>query len=468
MSAADLAPELLRFPLRPGRGAVALHATGFRHPRSRWGSETFTAYAELTHLSLGARVLRIGTRQSVFLLPRAGFAERDGPEALVRALVERVVREPGGTVQLARMAEIEELARQPASLRATWAIVAACAGALGLELALGPIVHHAGFMSPLLAASGEPWRLVTANLLHAGPVHFALNALALLALGAMVERPLGTARTVFVMGLSGIASTATAWLAGYDALVGASGIVAGLAGAALWLELRRPERLPAGWRIPRRVFLAALLIDGLAPLALPFIAGAAHLGGFAAGMGAAALASGPQLRREPLRPALGAASALVVAVALASLASAGRLMLGSVAWEGHAERLLGADRTPPLLLNDAAWIIATAHAPSQRALAEAVELAERAVGETDRRDPNVLDTLAEAQFRAGDADSALVTIDEAIELAPDEAYFREQRRRFAGDRAAEDRPAPPSDSAPRDPSPAEPFFEEEPAPGIAI
>src|SRR5262249_35204269 len=103
-----------------------------------------------------------------------------------------------------------------------------------------------------------------------------------------------------------------------------------------------------------------------------------------------------------------------------------------------------------------------------KALDEALELADRAVRATGHRDPNVLDTLAEAQFRGGDAQAALSTIDEAIALAPDQAYFREQRRRFAGERAADDRPAPPGESAPvREPIPNReaPPFE---APGISI
>ena len=43
----------------------------------------------------------------------------------------------------------------------------------------------------------------------------------------------------------------------------------------------------------------------------------------------------------------------------------------------------------------------------------------------------------------GDRVGAVLTIDEAIRLAPQERYFFEQRRRFTGERAAEDRPEPP-------------------------
>ena len=449
MSAVDLAPDATVFALRPGRGTLALHATGFRHPRTRWPfGEQFTAYTDVTHLQLGMRALRIGTRQGVQILPRSHFVDREAPEALVRALLDRILREPSGAAQLARMAEADEAFRQPAPLTATWAAVLVCLAAFAAEFALGPVVHHAGFMNPELAARGEPWRLVTANFLHAGPTHLALNALGLFVFGALVERPLGALRTIFILGLSGLGSMATAWIAGYEELVGASGLVAGLAGAALWLELRRPECLPALWRVPRRLLIGVFLAQALLDRLLPFVAGAAHIGGFAAGALAAALCTGPHLRRDPLRPSLAVASALVVAIAAASVASAVRFLVAPSAWEGHAARLLTLDRPPALLMNDAAWLIATARTPSRKALDEALELADRAARATGHRDPNVLDTLAEAQFRGGDAPAALSTIDEAIALAPDQSYFREQRRRFAGERAADDRPTPPSEVEP--------------------
>jgi membrane associated rhomboid family serine protease len=468
VSAVELLPAEVRFALRPGRGEVALHAGGFRHPASRWtGAERFTAYRDVTHLQLGPRQLRIGTRQGVWMLPRAWFAAPDGAERLVHALFERIAAEPGARAQLAAMAEAEQLLREPRGLRATPLVAALCVAVFALEQWLGPIVHHAGFMSPLLASGGEPWRLLTANVLHADATHLLLNTLGLLALGALVERPLGALRTVLVLGLSAVGATASAWLAGYDALVGASGMVAGLAGALLWLELRRSELLPAGWRIPRRPFLAALAADALLPLALPFIAGAAHVAGFFAGALAAALCSGRQLRREPLRLESLLAVGLVTVIAGVSLASAARFVFGSAAWEGHAERLLRADEPPPLILNDAAWLIVTGERPSERAVADAVELAERAVRATGGRDPNILDTLAEAHFRNGDESAALVTIDQAIALQPDEPYFREQRRRFTGERAANDRPDPPRGWLP--PAPAEPSPWDVPeGPGISI
>ena len=72
-------------------------------------------------------------------------------------------------------------------------------------------------------------------------------------------------------------------------------------------------------------------------------------------------------------------------------------------------------------------------------------LADRAVQNTGGILPGVIDTLAEALFQRGDALGAVLTIDEAIRLAPGEPYYREQRRRFTGERDAEDRPPPPGE-----------------------
>lgn len=442
-------------PLRSGRGSLAFHAGGLRHPGG-FGRERFTAYADVTHVAVGARALRIGTRHGVWPLPRAWFREPQQADGFVRTLYDRIAQEPTGAVQLARMAEIDQLLARRSGSWATRALAIACVAIFALQAWLGPVVHHAGFLNTRLVASGEPWRLVTANLLHFGSVHLALNVLGLLAIGAMVERAIGSARTLFVMGVAALGSTLAGVAMEYDALVGASGVVAGLVGALVFLEYRVPERLPASWRIPRGLLVTALAIDGVLGMIVPIIAGAAHVGGFAAGLVASALCIGPGLRREPLAPSLRVAVALVLAVAGASVLSGARLLAGGRAWEGHASRLLELDDAPVMILNDAAWLIATGRAPTRKALTEARELAERAVAGTERMDPNFLDTLAEVQFQTGDVDEALGTIDEAIALAPGVAYFEEQRRRFTGERAAQDRPEPP-----------EPFWVEPERPELA-
>jgi len=434
-------PEL--FPLRPGRGTIALHATGFRHPAG-FGAERFVAYSDVTHLATGIRAIRIGTQHGLVAIPRSFFRDPTDGDRLVRALLERIAREPGGSLQLARMAEIEESLRQPFTPWVTHAVAVACVAIYVLGLVVGPTLEHAGFFSSTLSTHGEPWRLVTGNLLHAGWLHLVLNMMGLVLIGSLVERMIGSARTVLVMGFAALGTTLAGLVMHYEYMIGASGIVTGLFGALLWLELRLPDRLPAMWRIPRRLLWLALGCQLVLDLMLPFVASAAHIGGFLAGGLAAALSVGPGLRRDRLAPALAVATSLVVMVAGASVLSAARLAAGGRALELHAARLLELEDIAPMILNDVAWFIATSPKPSDAALASATQLAERAVRETERANPDLLDTLAEVEFQRGRASDALDTIDEAIALAPDVDYFREQRRRFRGERAADDRPAPPA------------------------
>ena len=151
----------------------------------------------------------------------------------------------------------------------------------------------------------------------------------------------------------------------------------------------------------------------------------------------------PSHRTQSLRFAA-MSGVLLVLVGLVPLVSLARH--DEEALERHALRLLNTPAALGFLHDNAvAWFIATEGEPSEMGLQVAVELADRAVLATGRRDPNILDTLAEALFQAGDVISSLLTIDEAIRLAPHEPYFHEQRRRFTGELAADDRPAPPGE-----------------------
>jgi tetratricopeptide (TPR) repeat protein len=313
---------------------------------------------------------------------------------------------------------------------------------------------------------------VTAQLLHEGPVHLVLNALGLVALVGLLERQLGTTRSALVLMGSGAGAMLGCAIASYDSVVGASGLVMGAAGALLALELLRPDLLPAPWRLPRRLFVAALVADAVLLLFVPRVAHGAHLGGFLAG-GAFAFALAPGSPASfAVGPALRAASLVSLALLLASLGVLARSAAnpGLVAAR-QGERLLSDERASAQLLNNYAWTIAVSAHPSEQQLRVALALARRAVRETRRSDPNLLDTLAEVYFQSGRADDAVATIDEAIELAPGEAYFREQRRRFLGERAADDRPEPP-DLPPGEPAepwplPEQPDPDAEP-PGLRV
>jgi tetratricopeptide (TPR) repeat protein len=224
-------------------------------------------------------------------------------------------------------------------------------------------------------------------------------------------------------------------------VVGVSGIVFGLLGAVLWLEFGYAASLPAWWRVPRRGLYWMLGISALLTL-VPFIAGAAHVGGLLGGGAAAAALTWRSLGQRRPSPAA------VRAFAGASLAVSA-IAIGTAAWLAanpaeyivrHAERLLALEGATPDDLNNVAWILAVDPASDERALELALGLAERAVEETDHSEPHILDTLAEVYFQLGDREGALRAIEEAIQQRPDRDYYREQKRRFLGEREPEDRP----------------------------
>lgn len=445
MSAATPPGEEI-YALESDRRGLVLDADGVHHPGIPRGRRMFTPYGEITHIASSRRTLWIGTRRTVVILPRRAFVDVRAPDDLVRSLLSRIAECPGGSEQLARMARIEETARANPPLRAMWGLGALCLVVFALQLALGPSVHEVGYLSPTLLEDGDLWRLFTANLIHgfpSFPVHLILNLMGLFALGFLVERPLGAARTLCVMGAAGIGAMGASWMAGYSEVVGASGVVFGLAGGVLWLELRCSAELPSWWRIPRPLLYLVLIVN--APLALlPFIAGAAHAGGFVAGLLATAALVGRHVppARAPL-PVRAVAAGLMAVLAISVASAARELSSGGDFLARHNARLAELPNVSVAELNMRAWIIAIAPEATGEQVEAALRLAERAVADSGRSIPEVLDTLAEVQFRLGLDEQAVVTIEEAIGLAPEDDYYREQRRRFLRERAADDRPVEP-------------------------
>lgn len=457
------------FALRSGQGAIVLGEHGLRHPRfPRFLGETTTAYRDVTHQAVNQRAFRLATRRSVYAFPRALFADPAAPEALARALVERIGREPDGAQLLDRMWEVEKLSARPRPLRVTPVLAGLCVAVFALQYLVGPPLFLTGLFSATLVDQGEWWRLVTANLLHDGFAHLALNTLGLLGIGALVERVVGPVRVGWVYGLGALGGMGAGWWARHEMAVGASGMVFALVGALVWLELRWGSRLPASWRVPRGLLLGALALDAGLSFAIPVISGPAHAGGFVAGLAACTLvAAGAVERRAPAPWLWVVDTALLAGLAACLAASAAVMAGGGNPWARHARPLLEHPQVDPLTLNNYAWMIATHEDVASEDLELAVKLARRAVDETGRRDPNILDTLAEALFQAGRSGEAVAVIEEAIDLVPGEVYFREQRRRFTGERPADDRPAPPERWIPPRPerkTPTQPA----PEPGISV
>ncbi|MCD4847766.1 MAG: DUF1028 domain-containing protein [Candidatus Aegiribacteria sp.] len=89
------------------------------------------------------------------------------------------------------------------------------------------------------------------------------------------------------------------------------------------------------------------------------------------------------------------------------------------------ERSLQNTEPDPQVLNYYAWTLAERGLQPERAVA----LAEQAL-ELAPQDHNIMDTLAEALFRSGDAESAVEWELRALELDPDNGFYQSQLSRF--------------------------------------
>ncbi len=467
-----------RFRLVRG-GALILERDGFRliEPRGLRRSPVHP-YDAISHVYASDRVLLVGTAETLLTIRARDFVDADeGPGVAKDALLARVEAQLDGASRLAAIDAVDRLGEHDGPSWVVWAVVLLCLIGTGLQLS-EPMIDQVGSFLPDLFARGEYWRAITAHFLHElsapplwlgglwpvglpVPIHLLVNVAGLLILGHLVERPLGAWRTTMVLAMSGLGTIFGILAYGHHNVLGASGLVTGLAGAMLACELHHGDALPTYWRLPRRLFVAALVLQFFVVDQLwgHVLAGGAHLGGFAGGYlatwmlgrpGFDALGSTPSLR-------LGVGCAVVL-LAIGVVGAWPLARHDMAALERHAVRLYETPDAYHLYRHDnaAAWLIATGEGASPLGLDLAVALADRAVSNTGRILPGILDTLAEALFQRGDRLAAVLTIEEAIRLDPAEPYYREQRRRFTGERDSEDRPPPPGEGSGRGPWDPEP------------
>jgi rhomboid protease GluP len=147
---------------------------------------------------------------------------------------------------------------------------------------------------PAILAYGQWWRLVTAGFLHGGLLHIGMNSWVLFDLGAQVEEVYGGSRLVVFYFLATVVGflLSTVWSASIS--VGASAGLMGLIGAMIALGVQ--NRASAAGAAIRGLYVrwaVYILILGLLPGL--HIDNAAHLGGLAAGFGAAWVAGAPRV-----------------------------------------------------------------------------------------------------------------------------------------------------------------------------
>ena len=163
-------------------------------------------------------------------------------------------------------------------------LVALNVGIYLLQLAQGaPLQANAGsiFVNGALygpaVADGDWWRLLTAAFLHYGPIHLAMNMIALWLFGPALEAAIGSVRFLLLYLAAGLAGSAGALLLTPDAVtVGASGAIYGVFGAILVLE-RQGTYVFGGSVIP------LLVINFAFTLFIPGISKGGHIGGFLGG-----------------------------------------------------------------------------------------------------------------------------------------------------------------------------------------
>jgi membrane associated rhomboid family serine protease/regulator of sirC expression with transglutaminase-like and TPR domain len=149
-----------------------------------------------------------------------------------------------------------------------------------------------------LTLGGEWWRLVTANFVHIGLLHLALNMQCLWSLGRLAERMFGNGAFLALYLLSGLGgSVASLWRNPTIVSAGASGAIFGVAGGIVVFLYRGKLSLPR--QVVNRNLTSILVFVGynlLYGFSNSGIDNAAHLGGFVTG-----LVLGALLRR-PLPP----------------------------------------------------------------------------------------------------------------------------------------------------------------------
>ena len=169
-------------------------------------------------------------------------------------------------------------------------------------------LQNAFAVSPAAVDAGEWWRVATSAFTHAGPIHLALNMLALLLFGSELERYLGRARYLTVYLVSALGGAVALQLLGSysQGAVGASAAIYGLLGALGVVLVQQRQDLRG---------LLTLLAINLAISFLPGISLLGHLGGRVAGAAVAAVLVAAR-RRLPVAVAGTAVLVLVLLVLL--------------------------------------------------------------------------------------------------------------------------------------------------------
>lgn len=133
---------------------------------------------------------------------------------------------------------------------------------------------------------GQWWRLLTSMFLHGGWLHILFNMLALVQIGALVERMFGRARFLLLYLIAGLCGglASVLWNAHVNS-VGASGAIFGVIGGLLAFILKPDSGVPLSvMRELKSIALGFVVYNIAAGFLLPHTDNAAHLGGLLGGL----------------------------------------------------------------------------------------------------------------------------------------------------------------------------------------
>ena len=462
-----------RLPAAP----IRLSPDGIELPRRIGDHRTFVApWSHVHTLELRGTperiVLLLGTKRRTYVLPGEMFDRPDGPAVLHAAIVEHLVRQPGGTEVLDAMRRGREAMRALIETRprVTHAILISLFVAYGIQIVADDPADPSGLTTLIrlggnvasLVKEGQFDRLITANFLHApfsqpgGFMHIGLNALGIWMLGGLMERMLGPARYFVIYVVSAIAgAAASTWGSGAAVSVGASTALLGLFGSLAVAHLVHLRAIPPAVRQPTRWWIVIIGINLVIGLAVPNIDHWGHGGGLAAGMLTTLLLTyrwpplDPAPRRERLlRPVAYA----FLAVTIAGLGVSGyRAVFGGPAdLTVLGRQMLEDPEADAVLLNNHSYMIAINPDATREQLEMALAMAERAHAEQPN-DAYIMDTLGQAHWRLGNVDEAVELARRSLGAEPNanlRATYATQLARFLEKRVGESGPITIGDNVP--------------------